>query len=449
MSRLHDSSQGCIEASDFRSLNACRVAVAFLAILLASRASVLGQNSSGSLNGTVSDTSGAVIPGAAVVLTNQATNSGRQTVSGASGFFNFAAVQPGTYTVKIVAPGFNAWEERDIIFTQAANLTLPNIALEVASAKQTIEVVSASEAVVPTDTGQSSQTLNTHMINELAIQGRDAAELIKIMPGMGMSTGLGQTMFSSLVTQSNSGPIGQFSAQGTQPNGGMTMTSDGANLLDPGNQGTQTSNINQNQIAEFTIMTSAYGAEFAKGPITFQAIGKSGTSQFHGDAYLYARNGQFNSEDAYLKASGVKAPQDSYYYPGGDIGGPVIIPGTNFNHNRDKLFFYGAYEYMKQQPEGSLIQRFIPTQQMMQGNFSPAYLQTLGNTFANGSFGLDNATPCPKGLHERCHCSRRDDPRLAARSELRGACIRRCLSRTSTRRRVRSGRIISTSITRP
>ena len=64
------------------------------------------------------------------------------------------------------------------------------------------------------------------------------------------------------------------------------MTSDGANLLDPGNQGTQTANINQNQVQEVSILTNAYGAEFAKGPITFQAIGKSGGAQFHGQRLL-------------------------------------------------------------------------------------------------------------------------------------------------------------------
>ena len=99
-----------------------------------------------------------------------------------------------------------------------------------------------------------------------------------------MATGLGQNMWNSYTTASNTGPIGSFSANGTQPNGAMTMTSDGANLLDPGNQGTQTANINQNQVQEVSILTSAYGAEFAKGPVTFQAIGKSGGAQFHGRA---------------------------------------------------------------------------------------------------------------------------------------------------------------------
>ena len=134
-------------------------------------------------------------------------------------------------------------------------------------------------------------------------------------------------MFSSLTTQSNTGPIGTMSAQGTQLYGGMTMTADGANLLDPGNQGTQTSNINQNQIQEVSLLTNAYGAEFAKGPVTFQAIGKSGSSAYHGQAYFYARNGIFNSDRlATSKPPTWRSPNDSYYYPGGDFGGPVIIP---------------------------------------------------------------------------------------------------------------------------
>ena len=266
--------------------------------------------------------------------------------------------------------------------TQGASVGLPAIALQVEGTRQEVAVVAASDVVVPTDTGHSSQTLNTRMVEDLSIVGRDAAELIKIMPGMGMNNGLGQTMWSSYTTATNTGPIGSFTANGTQPYGAMTMTSDGANLLDPGNQGTQTANINQNQVQEVSILTSAYGAEFAKGPVTFQAIGKSGGAQFHGQAYLYARNSVFNAMDSYVKNQGAPKPEDSFYYPGGDFGGPVIIPGTGFNRNHDKLFFYTAYEYMKQQPSGYLKQDFVPTAEMLGGNFSPAYLASLGPAFA-------------------------------------------------------------------
>jgi len=372
--------------------------VGLLFTFLFSSLSLLGQSATGTISGTVADSSGAVIPKATVVLTDEATKGKRDSVSNNSGIFNFPSVYPGTYTLTISADGFRTWEEREIVLTQGGNLSIPNIALQVGTAKQEIDVVASGEVVVPTDTGAVTNTLNEKMITELAIQGRDAAELMKIMPGMANAGGLGrggQSMFSSLTTQSNTGPIGTMSAQGTQLYGALTMTVDGANLLDPGNQGTQTSNINQNQIAEVSLLTNAYGAEFAKGPVTFQAIGKSGSSAFHGQAYFYARNGVFNSWDSLFKATDVPTkPQDSYYYPGGDFGGPVIIPGTNFNRNHDKLFFYAAYEYMNQLPSGSVNERFIPTQEMMNGNFSPSYLASLGPQLAAGPFQNNTVAPC-------------------------------------------------------
>ncbi|HVP00336.1 MAG TPA: carboxypeptidase regulatory-like domain-containing protein [Bryobacteraceae bacterium] len=375
----------------FSSRN-CAVAAMLLAAVLFSL-SAFGQNAAGTISGTVIDASGAVVPHADVVLTDEGTNAKRDTVSNNSGFFNFAAVQPGSYSVTVTAKGFRPWEQRTIIMTQGNNLNLPNISLQVGSEKQEVLVV-GNEVAVPTDTGAVSHTLNEHMITELAIQGRDAAELMKIMPGMGNAQGLSQSMFSSLVTQSNTGPIGTMTAQGAQLYGGLTMMSDGASLLDPGNMGTQTANINQNQIQEVSLLTSAYGAEYAKGPIVFQALGKTGSAQFHGGGYLYARNGVFNTTDSYFKANGVAKPDDHYYYPGGDFGGPVILPWTHFNRNHDKLFFYAAYEYMDQHPAGSINQRFIPTQQMMQGNFSPTYLASLGPNFANGTFGNNAVAPC-------------------------------------------------------
>ena len=363
------------------------VAVALL-LLTAFAMPVMAQYGSASISATVVDRTGGVVPNAKVVLKNEASGITRETVTNSSGVFTFPSVPPGTYTVTISFPGLETLERKGILLTQGASVSLPNLVLEVAGTRQEIQVSEAAEVVVPVDTGQFSQTLNRNMVEDLTIVGRNAAELIKIMPGMAMTSGLGQTMWNSYVTATNSGPIGAFSAAGTQPNGAMTMTSDGANLLDPGNQGMQTANINQNQVQEVTVLTSAYGAEFAKGPITFQAIGKSGGAQFHGSAYLYARHGKFNALDSYQKSQGIKKESptfqvDKFYYPGGDLGGPVLIPGTGFNKNRDKLFFYTAYEYMKQQPVGELRNYFVPTDEMLKGNFSREYLDSLGPNFAN------------------------------------------------------------------
>ncbi len=362
-----------------------------LALMTVSQTRVHAQFASGSISATVTDASGAVVPNAKVVLKNESSNATRESVSNNSGFFHFPSVPPGSYTVTVSAPGLQTLEQKGIVVTQGATLSLPAMVLQVETTKEVVEV-STSADVVSTDTGQSSQTLQKNMVEQLSIVGRDAAELIKIMPGMGMAGGLSQSMWNSYVTASNTGPIGNFSANGTQPNGAMTMTSDGANLLDPGNQGTQTANINQNQVQEVSILTSAYGAEFAKGPVTFQAIGKSGGAQFHGGAYLYARNGVFNANDAFNNSQGRTAPQDSFYYPGGDLGGPVIIPGTGFNRNHDKLFFYTAYEYMQQHPAGSLQSYFIPTAEMLNGNFSRSYLDSLGPGFA-AAHSAANVTP--------------------------------------------------------
>ena len=358
--------------------------VLLLAVLLLWQAPGWAQSASGSVSGTVTDPTGAVVPKAKVVLKTESTGTTRETQTNASGVFFFPAVQPGVYSVQISSAGFNDWEFKAITMTQGGSVTVPNIVLQLSGTKTEVQVVGLNEQLVPADSPQVSQTLNQQMVEELSIVGRDAAELIKIMPGMAMATGLNQSMWNSYTTASNTGPIGAFAAAGTQPNGAMTMTSDGANLLDPGNQGTQTANINQNQVQEVSILTSAYGAEFAKGPVTFQAYGKSGGSSFHGGGYLYARNGVFNAVDSYSKNQGGSPLDDKYYYPGGDFGGPVILPKVGFNKNRDKLFFYTAYEYMKQQPAGSLQNYFVPTAEMLGGNFSPSYLASLGSGFANG-----------------------------------------------------------------
>ncbi|HEX3747246.1 MAG TPA: TonB-dependent receptor [Bryobacteraceae bacterium] len=346
------------------------------------------QFASGSIGATVTDSTGAVIPNAKVVLKSQSTGAVRDSSTNTAGNFDFPSVPPGTYSITISATGLRTSEQTGIVVTQGSNLRLPTISLQIETQKQEIEVVAAESAVVPVDNGQSSQTLNQSMVENISLNGRDAAELIKIMPGTAISGGLSQSQWGqgAVATSSNNGPIGKFSVQGSGLNGAMTMTSDGANLLDPGNQGTQTANINQNQVQEVTVLTNAFDASFAKGPVTFQAIGKSGGAQFHGQAYFYARNGALNSNGWYNNFEKVQSPANSFYYPGGDIGGPVLIPGTHFNKNHDKLFFYGAYEYMKQQPAGFLDQYFVPTPQMLQGNFTPAYLASLGPNFVNNVY---------------------------------------------------------------
>jgi len=396
-------------------------------VLSVAQPSLFAQVRRGSLSGTVYDPAGAVIAGAQVSLKDQATAVTRNTVTNGEGFFYFAGVEPGSYTVTITAKGFSGWEQKNVIFNQAENRTLTNISLKMGAETEKIEV-SADTEVVPLTTSESRTTITSQMLPEMAIQGRNASELVKIMPGMGLNTGLGQKAWDSQTTATNSGPIGQYTASGGQPYGGLSMTTDGAQIVDPGNQGTQVANINQDMTQEVTLLNATYGAESAKGPVTFQAIGKSGGKDFHGNAYLYTRNGTFNSGDWWNNHNGIQSPADSYYYPGGSLGGPVIIPGTGFNKNRDKLFFFTAYEYMKQQPVGNLSLNFIPTDQMLGGaaladcnaagidgpcgNFTQDYLNSLG--LNNGNHGGTAQVPCDPGQSSQwwygSYCANGDHP---------------------------------------
>ncbi len=375
-------------------LQHCLIVAASFAVFLGAGTVAHAQQLTAALSGTTYDQTGAVIPNAKVDVKNEASGDTRTTTSNNSGYFTFSALPPGSYSVTVSASGFRSWQQSGIVLNQGDTRTLPNIALQVGQSSQQVEVVSAAEAVAPVDTGEVATTLNAQMVNDLPLQGRDAGELFRIMPGMAMTNGLTNTAsFNDRVVGTNSGPIGSYSANGTQPNGAIAYMFDGANLVDPGNQGTQIADINQDMTSEIKMLMSGYDAAYAKGPVVFQAYGKSGGAQFHGEAYLYARNNVFNSLDAFQKSQGVTKPDAYEYYPGGNVGGPVLIPWTKFNRNHDKLFFWVGYEYMRQQPAGTLWQTFVPTPDMRNGNFSQQYLSTL--SALPGNHSAITQVPCP------------------------------------------------------
>ena len=391
MSRSCSQNSAVCFAAQPRSRDFCNIPRLLLALLVLCGVIASGQQLTGTLSGTTSDQTGAVVPNAQVTLKNEASGDTRQTTSNGSGYFNFAALQPGSYSATVSAAGFTSWRQNGIVLSQGDNRTLPNIALTIGQSTQQVEVVASAGAIAPVDTGEVATTLNAEMVNDLAIQGRDAGELLKIMPGMAFTNGLNAgSSFSDRTVSSNSGPVGAYSSNGLQPNGSMAYMLDGANLVDPGNQGTQIANINQDMTSEIKVLMSGYDAAYAKGPVVFQAFGKSGGAQFHGEGYLYARNNIFNSIDAFQKSQG-QAKADAYeYYPGANFGGPVLLPFTHFNRNHDKLFFWVGYEYMRQQPAGQLWQTFVPTAAMYNGDFSGA---TLPSTVSNAYSAITTA-PC-------------------------------------------------------
>ena len=295
--------------------------IACLAVFVSISSLSFGQQLTGTLSGTTMDSTGAVVANAKVTMKNELSGDVRTTISNGSGYFSITAIQPGTYTVTVSAAGFKQWAQNGVVFAQGDNRTLPNIALQVGGANETVEIT-AGALTVPTDNAEVSTTLNTTLVQDVPILGRDAGELLKLMPGMVATNGLNQgNSFNDKVVGTNSGPVGAYSSNGTQPNGAMAFMLDGANLVDPGNAGTQIANINQDMVSEVKVLMSSYSAEYAKGPVIFQAFSKSGGTQYHGEGYLYTRNSAMNSIDAYTHSqiangtttANLAAPSESYY----------------------------------------------------------------------------------------------------------------------------------------
>lgn len=367
------------------------------------------QQLTGSLSGTVYDPAGAVVPNANVTLQNVASGDNRQTVSNATGYFSFPAVPPGSYKLTVSATGFENFEVNGIDISQGASRNVPNIALKVGQSNQTVEVSTDVETIAPADTGEVSHTLNEKIVDNMSYLGRNAGELMRVFPGAANNSGLGGGGFNDHSVSSNQGPVGNFSFNGAYPYGSMAYMMDGANLVDPGNAGTQIANVNPDMTAEVKMLTNAYTAEYAKGPILFQAYSKSGGRDFHGEVYEYARNGAFDSVESSQKAqaapgSKIPLPDDHYYYTGGNIGGPVLLPFTHFNKDRNKLFFFFGYEYMNQVPVGQVNYYVVPTSAMLGGDFSPSALAPMaGSTTgcvstACGSWSSGLATPKGTGI---------------------------------------------------
>ncbi len=175
----------------------------------------------------------------------------------------------------------------------------------------------------------------------------------------------------------------RFSYNGL-PGNTLDIVADGAHVSDPGCNCDTPVNPNSDFLQEFRVLTSNFSAEEQKGPMVITSVTKAGGSEFHGGAFFYARNYVLNSNDAYSNATRDQAAADKYYYPGGDIGGPVIIPGTHFNKNHDKLFFFTGYEYFYQVLDTGLLTATVPTAGDRTGNFSPAEVAKEGIKNAAG-----------------------------------------------------------------
>jgi hypothetical protein len=317
------------------------VAVAVVVSLcIALSATGLHAQGYGTISGTVSDPSGAIVPGASVIATEVQTGSATRTTSGKDGRFVFPTLLPSGYSLSVTAAGFERYAQSGIVLEADQALTV-NVILKIGSQTQTVNV-SADAPQVDLTTGTLSQVIDQSSLGDMPLNGRAAATLVTLVAGVvdatnegnGVNQGSGKTFSGSLLS-----PVQVATVNGTLPNQDNF-------LLDGGNNLDEMTNVNDpypmpDATQEFSVQTSNYNAEFGQSAgAVINIVTKSGGEKFHGDLFEYLRNGFFNAENHFSPAGS----QDTLHRHqfGGTIGGPVIIP--HISSGKSTQFFYG-YQY--------------------------------------------------------------------------------------------------------
>ncbi|MGH9506417.1 MAG: carboxypeptidase regulatory-like domain-containing protein, partial [Terriglobales bacterium] len=321
-----------------------------------------------SLNGRVTDPSGAAVPGARVTLLRPTTGQTRSVTTNASGGYQFLAMAPGQYRLTVSAKGFATAVERRLTLLVNEPATL-NIALRLASASTTVEVRGTAAPLVNHTNASIGNAFTQLQIQQLPIADRNVVALMSLQPGvvyLGNQPGIAQSDFDT-----RSGAVN--GVRSDQSN----VTLDGVDVNDQVNAYAFTSvlNIPPDSLQEFRVTTAdpeTSAGHGAGGQVAM--VTKSGTNQFHGSVYDYNRITALSANDFFLKAAELSSGQPNKppalirNLYGVTLGGPLV-------HN--KLFFFANYEG-RQDREGQVVTRTVPTASLRAGDLK--YLTASGAT---------------------------------------------------------------------
>jgi hypothetical protein len=346
-----------------RSTQAVAVVLWTIVTLLLTTTNAWAQGSTtGTIRGTVQDSSGGVLPGATVTLTNTGTKAMQTAASDARGQFLLSGIFPGTYDMKVELSGFKSYEQKAIALSPNDNRGI-DVKLEVGQQSETVTVTSQVE-LIQTQTGAREGLITAKQIENLSVIGRSALELMRILPGVVTDFNMGESV---------SFGGGGNNTQGYTVNGirssGNQVSLDGSSLIDIGSNSGVIVSLNNDMVQEVKVQSSNFAAEYGTGGMNISGVTKSGSSKFHGSAYDYWRDYRFAANDRSNSITLTEKPKSSYQYPGGNIGGPISF-GDSYTKNRDRLFFFVAYEAQRQQVDS--LSHFTRTlsDPMKNGDFS-------------------------------------------------------------------------------
>ncbi len=333
------------------------------------------------INGTVTDPAGAVVPGATVTVLNTDTGAKRELVTNGSGVYSAPYLETGHYSVTVSHPGFKTTTQSGIILT-AEQVAGANITLAVGQAEESVTVTSGQQ-MVDTESTSLAEVVDSTSVEELPLNGRDPASLTYIVPGA-VNANTRTSLF--LTAGSNGMPNEIGSSIDGSKNGGIYFQLDGIYNMDsylavsnpfPNSDATQ----------EFNVMTSNFSPQYGGGSTgVVSVVTKQGTNNWHGDSFLFARNQYFNAKD-YFSAAKDGYTREQY---GMSAGGPI---------KRDKHFIFGNFQITKASLAEAGAANYSPTSAMVSsGDFTGVINSNLPQLYYPAAWATQYAAVIEPGF---------------------------------------------------
>jgi len=304
-----------------KTMNKSFVAAVMLCCLF-SLTLVFGQTSNASLSGTVSDASGAIIPGVSVTAKNTATGVVNSTISNSAGIYSFPSLLPGTYTLSAEQPGFQPFTYKDVLLGNAAQVRL-NFQLQVGGVATAIEVSVAADTILLESSSSSGDVLPEQAVLQLPQVNSNALDLVKVMSGYIPVDG-------NAVFNANGATVGGVSVAN------LNIQRDGVDISDvrfPAGIHSPTQ-INPDLVGELRIISSPVDAEMGRGNAQIQVMTKSGSNEYHGSAVWDIQNSGLDSNQWENNRSAVVPPWRNLHQYTISVGGPII---------KNKTFFFALW----------------------------------------------------------------------------------------------------------
>jgi Carboxypeptidase regulatory-like domain len=329
-----------------------RILIPLLLMLLAAgTADLRAQSTTGRISGTVTDSSGAVLPGVTVTVTQQGTGLARTAATDAAGAYVFVSLPVGTYDVSAELSGFKKAVKTGYQLGADGRVTA-NFSLGVGGLTEVVEVSVPGETV-NTTSGEIARVVDREQVQNMALNGRNYMQLATLIPGSPLLNDNALDIMTGL-------SIGT-SINGSRGNASL-LTVDGGFNMDSGSNNSQISNVGIDFIEEVSIKTSNFSAEYGRNSgANINVVTRSGSNDFHGSAYEYHRNEGLDANNYFNNARGVERSPLKYNDFGWSLGGPI---------RKNKLFFFAGQEWKLIRRQSTPNLRTLPTRAMRNGDFS-------------------------------------------------------------------------------